>query len=121
MIFRNLDSDGDWTYGKGVQNFAREQKAIALNIQTLILSWVGDCFFNLQSGIDWKQLLNYGQQANLNAALQSLLAGAYGVVRLVSADVLFNPTTRNLAASYVVDTVYSQGVRNQINVLEGGE
>lgn len=118
MIHRQLDANHDWTFGKGVQNFAREQQAIALNIDTLLLSWVGDCFFNLQSGVNWKQLLNYGQQANLDAALQSVLSGAYGVVRLVSASVLFNPSTRNVAATYVVDTVYSQSVKNQITIFD---
>ena len=117
MIFRTLDANGDWNFGCGVQNFARGQQAIALNLQTLIQCWVGDCFFSLPTGVNWKQLMNYGQQANLNSALQSLVLRAYGVVSIVSSKIDFNATSRKFTASYTVNTVYSQQVTNQLTIL----
>lgn len=119
MIFRQLTPNGDWTFGKGVANYAQNQDAIALNILTSVKSWVGDCFFSLQFGINWKQLMNTGQQSNLNAALQNLLLRTYGVVSIVSSSVNFNPNTRLFSASYTVNTVYSQTVVDQVNILTG--
>lgn len=117
MIFRQLDVNGDWTFGKGIQNFAQNQQAIALNLQTLIRSWVGDCFFSLPTGINWKQLMNYGQSANLDSALQILILQAYGIVNVASATILFNSATRNFTASYTVNTVYSTSITSQLSIL----
>jgi hypothetical protein len=117
VIFRTLDANGDWVFGKGIQDFARGQQAIALNLQTLIQCWVGDCFFSLQTGINWKRLMNYGQQANLNSALQSLVLRAYGVVSIVSSKIDFSAGSRKFTASYTVNTVYSQQVTNQLTIL----
>ena len=120
MIFRQLAPvTNDWTFGQGYSGYAQNQQALALNIQTLVLSWVGDCFFSLQTGINWKALLNIGQQANLNAALQNLLSGAYGVMNVVDASVVVNPTTRMAIATYTVATVYSQTISAQLQVLIG--
>ena len=117
MIFRQLDANGDFTWGKGVQNFARGQQAIALNLQTLIQCWVGDCFFALQMGINWKQLMNYGPNAGLDSALQVLILRAYGVVSMVSATIRHDAQSRNFTASYTVDTVYTKAVTNQLTIL----
>lgn len=119
MIFRQLDANSDWTFGKGKSNYAQGQQAIALNIATSVRSWVGDCFFSLPSGINWKALLNVGRQKDLDAALQNLLINCYGVMAVVSASVQFSSSSRTLAATYTVDTVYSQTIKNQIQVLSG--
>lgn len=119
MIFRQLTKSNDWTFGAGLANYAQAQQAIALNIQTLVLSWVGDCFFSLPTGINWKALLNVGQQKNLNSALQVLLSNAYGVMNVVSGSVVVNPTTRMAVATYTVNTVYSQQISNQLQILIG--
>lgn len=117
MIFRQLTTSGDWTFGAGTSGFAQAEQAINLNVQTLIKSWQGDCFFDLQAGINWKGLLNVGQQKNLNAALQNLLAAAYGVVQVRTSAVAFDPFDRSLTATYTVDTVYTQNVVSQVSIL----
>lgn len=119
MIFRQLTSGGDWTFGAGLANYASAQQAIALNIQTSVLMWQGDCFFSLPGWINWKGLLNVGQKQNLNTALQTLLSKCYGVMDIVNASVIVNPTTRQFFASYTITTVYSQQVTNQVQILSG--
>lgn len=119
MNFRQLTLSGDWTFGGGLSNYASGPQAIALNIQTSVLMWQGDCFFSLPGWINWKGLLNVGQQNNLNAALQLLLSQAYGVQAIVFAAVVVNPTTRQFFATYVVDTVYSTQVTNTVQILSG--
>lgn len=119
MIFRQLTAAGDWTFGAGLANYASGQQAIALNIKTSILMWQGDCFFSLPGWVNWKGLLNVGQQRNLDIALQGILLQAYGVMEVLSATVVVNPTTRQFFATYTVDTVYSQQITNQVQILSG--
>ena len=119
MIFRQLTSSGDWTFGAGKGNYASGEQAINLNIKTSLLMWAGDCFFSLSGWINWKGLMNVGQEKNLNAALQTLLAKCYGVQAVVSSSVNLNPETRRFQAKYTVDTVYTQQVTSQVQILSG--
>lgn len=120
MIFRQLDAGGDWTFGKGAASYATGQAAVSLNLATLIRSWVGDCFFALGSGINYKQFIQTpGQQKQLDAALQALILSAYGVTAVTAATARFDPRTRRFTASWTIDTVYTQGYSGQVSVLAG--
>jgi hypothetical protein len=117
MIFRQLDVNHDWTFGKGIANYAQQDSAIALDVQTSLLSWVGDCFFDLQFGIAWARLLDTGQQANLQTALQSLILKSYGVVSVNSVSALFNPITRNLGVNFNIETIFSKSFQQQVSIV----
>lgn len=119
MIFRQIDSNGDWTFGKGIANYAQNEEAIDLNIQTAILSWVGDCFFDLQFGIDWTRFLDTGQQANLQIALQTLILSLYGVVGVETVSAVFDPVSRRLTTRYSVTTIFSRSFQSQVDILVG--
>ncbi len=119
MIFRQLTSGNDWTFGAGLSNYATGVQAINLNVQTSVLMWQGDCFFSLPGWINWKGRMNVGQKKNLNTDLQTLLSKCYGVMGVVSASAEVNATTRNFSAQYVINTVYSQQVENQVQILSG--
>lgn len=81
--------------------------------------WAGDCFWSLTGWINWKGLLNVGQQKNLNSALETLLLQCYGVMQIVSAQVVVNETTRLATAVYTVNTVYSQPIVDEVQLLSG--
>lgn len=57
MRFRALDSNWDWKFGKGIGSYSGDVQAIAYDVKSKILSWVGDCFFAMEDGIDWKNIL----------------------------------------------------------------
>ena len=115
MIFRQLDSIGDWTFGKGLNNFAVENRAIGLNIKTLLLSWVGDCFFDLEAGIDWvNRLGSKNQKTLLDLDLQRVILQSEGVTGILEfASTLFN---RKYVADFSVQTVFSKSYTDQIEV-----
>lgn len=119
MIFRQVTASGDWTFGKGTSNYAQNEAAIDLNIQTAILSWVGDCFFDLQFGIDWTRFLDTGQQTNLQVALQTLILSLYGIVGVESVSAVFDPVTRRLTTRYSVTTIFSRSFQSQVDILVG--
>lgn len=119
MIFRQLDANGDWTFGKGIANYAQNELALNLNISTTVKSWKGDCFFALQFGVDWKRFLDTGQQKNLQAGLQNAIAQCYGVVGVTAASAQFDPVTRKLSSQYKITTIFSPSYVRQISILTG--
>lgn len=119
MIFRNLDSDGDWTFGKGAANYARAERAIELNLRTRLLSWVGNCFFDLQAGIDWRARLDKGQRENLLNDLRVLILQSFGVVGINSVDATLDPETRAMRVRYDIETIYSQSFQREVEAAAG--
>jgi hypothetical protein len=114
MTFRKLDATGDWTFGQGLSNYAQDESAVDLNIQTRLLSWVGDCFFDLQAGIDWKHRLDMGQAQILVDEIKSNLIAAYGVVAVLSVSSNLDRVTRRLSVSYNIQTFFSPSFQQTI-------
>ena len=113
MIFRNLDSNHDFTFGSGLANYISGNAAIGLNIETRILSWVGDCFFDTGAGIDWSNRLGSKNQLTLlKLDLQRIILQSYGVTGIVSLNV--GLTGRGFYATYTVNTIFSSGYSNTV-------
>lgn len=121
MKFRSLDANGDWMYGQGVGSYATGKAAIALAIATRLRLWRGECAFSTASGVDYTNLLDKGQEANLATALQNAILQTPGVVKIVSMPFSLNPRTRAMSVGPVtVETIYGQVFLAQINDLIGG-
>jgi hypothetical protein len=115
MIFRNLDEGGDWTFGKGKNDYVDQNSAIGINIKTRILSWVGDCFFDTEAGIDWiNRLGSKNQRELLELDLRNLILQSEGVTGILSFST--NLIGRDFTADYSVQTVYSQSYTDLIEV-----
>lgn len=118
MIFRNLDSNHDWTFGQGQGCYIQQNAAIGLNIETRLLSWVGDCFFDTTAGIDWANRLgSKNQRALLKADLKRIILQSYGVTGIVSFDT--NLTGRTFTAHYTVNTIFTTNYRNTVTMELG--
>lgn len=115
MIFRTISTDGDWNFGKGINDYAQNEEAINLNIKTRLLSWVGDCFFALQDGIDWRSRLDTGQQRALVEEIKSNLLRAFGVVGINSVEAIFDGQTRVLRITYNIQTIFSPSFQETIS------
>ena len=114
MIFRSLDSTGDWQFGQGLESYAFGEQAIGLNIKTRILSFVGNCFFDMLAGINWLIYLGtpVKQQKTL-LSIQACILQSYGVTSVNS--VALNETaqgganiTFNIYDIYIPTAPYSQ-------------
>lgn len=111
MIVRALDSNHDWTFGKGRNNYLRNFDAINQNIKSRLLSWVGDCFFALQEGVDWRNLLDKGQKQNLELAIKTIILQSYGVIALEELSSILDEN-RKLTIEYVIDTIFGKTFEN---------
>ncbi len=114
MIFRSLTTDGDWQFGQGINSYLRNEDAINANIKTRLLSWVGDCFFALSDGIDWRNRLDVGQQDALVEEIKSNLLQAYGVMEINDVQAIFDGDTRTVRLLYDIRTIFSPSFRGVI-------
>lgn len=108
MRVRSLDIDGDWTFGKGQNNYKTDSKAIQQNLSTRLRSFLGDCFFATTEGIDWWNLLGAKSTIPLNLAINATILKTTGVTGIVKST-LTSDNNRKLTLSYEVTTVFSDG------------
>ena len=86
MRFRNLDSSGDWVFGKGRNSFLQNTDALMMNIKTRLLSFLNDCFFDTEAGVDWWNLLGAKDKKSLLASIQRVVLRSSQVKKIVNLD-----------------------------------
>lgn len=106
MRTRALDSDGDWTFGAGRNNYKRDMKSVSQNISTRLASFLGDCFFDLGAGLDWLNLLGAKDQTPLNLAISAVILNTQDVTGLLQLSIV-RDADRNVTVRYRVQTAYS--------------
>ena len=104
-----MDSNHDWTFGQGISNYLTESQEIALNAQTRILSFLGDCFFATNEGIDWWNLLDYNKQEQLENSVSATIAQTPGIEKIENVE-LINGANRLVTLNYNVYDVYSTAI-----------
>lgn len=106
-ICRAIDSNGDWLFGKGKNDYITNNAEIAQDIQTRLLSFLGDCFFDATAGIDWFNFLSGSKNQNaLNLAVNSTILNTAGVQGMIQLSVNLS-SVRIFNVQYRVQTVYS--------------
>lgn len=119
MIVRAIDNTGDWTYGQGIQDYRSGNDAIAQSIRTRLSSFLGNCFFAVNDGIDWFNLLGKNNQVAINLSVSACILNTTGVTGIQQLSVNVS-TQRNINIQYRVQTVYSvQGVNGNFQYALG--
>lgn len=108
MRVRAVDSNHDWTFGSGLQDYKIDDRAVSQNVKTRLLSFYRDCFFDLEAGIDWFNLLSRGTESLLLLSIKQCIVNTEGVVGINSVDIDFNRYERHLTVKYDIKTVYSK-------------
>lgn len=111
MRVRALDVNGDWTFGKGKNDYLIDIDAVAQNIQTRLLMFLGDCFFSLTDGIDWFNLLGSKNEAGLVLAVKTVLVNTPGVTGIEQVSVSLS-TSRAIKITFNVQTSYGRNIQN---------
>lgn len=116
MRVRLLDASGDWTFGAGQNNYLTANAAVAQTIACRILSFLGDCFFATNAGIDWFTFLGGSKsQIALELAINAIILNSPNVTGMVSLSVNLDRATRAFSVVYEVTSSFGnvQGVVNQ--------
>lgn len=83
MRFRTLDGNWDWNFGRGLSDYSDEAISIAYDVKSKILSWYGDCFFDADAGIDWKNILGTkDQKETLDLSIKRIILEEENVTEL---------------------------------------
>ena len=116
MIISRTDSTtNDWSFGKGLSNYARDEEAVEQNIRSRVLSWAYDCFFAQTDGIDYSSLLDKGQQNNLLLAIRQTILSSFGVLNVTSLSATLDSVTRKINIVYSANTIFGQAINIKIN------
>ena len=115
-MFRNLDYNGDWQFGNGIGSYVTDEQEIAVNLKTRIMSFLGDCFFATNEGIDWWNLLDYRYQDRLESTVQEVVKNTPGVTAINSIDVLVG-ANRQIKIQYNIQTIYSQSYIDEVTPI----
>lgn len=107
MRVRNLDKNGDWSFGHSQLDYSKEINAITLDIQMRLKEWYNDCFFNLAQGIPWDvRLGSHNQKDLLDEDVQNTVQDVEGVLSVFNfSSVVIN---RKYTCQFEVYTIYSQ-------------
>lgn len=116
MIIRAIDENGDWIFGKGKNSYNRENLAIMENIQTRLMLFKNDCFFDLDTGIDWWNLLGSKDLQKLLFEIKQTIINSYGVAELLDFDSNFS-LPRILSLSYKVKLINEEELSDTTEVL----
>ena len=117
MIFRALDSNLDWTFGQGKTNYLQTNLAISANIATRLRSFLNNCFFDMNAGIDWITFLGTpGTQEELGLRIKALILLSYGVINCTDVSVDLNRGSRQATITYTINTIYSSNYQQNIQV-----
>lgn len=108
---RQLDKDGDRTFGKGTANYIDQDLGISQNIQTRLKSIQGDFFLDTNANIDWFNIL--GQKNNEDIIKSEVYRVAFntdGVITVNSVSISTDEL-RNATINVSVDTIYKQDLQ----------
>ena len=119
MSVRAIDENRDWMFGQGRQSYKTNEAELGQEINTRVLSFLGDCFFAQNEGIDWWSLLERGRQNEelLRRSVSLTILQTEGVTAINSVDFIKNG--RDMRILYDVQTIYSQSYQQQIEVNNG--
>jgi hypothetical protein len=105
MIVRAIDSAGDWLFGKGKNDYKKNIEAVAQSIRTRLQSHLGDCFWAVDQGVDWFNLLGSKKRLELELVITSTILNTPEVTSLI--EVLFSvDENRVMLIQYSVNTIY---------------
>lgn len=105
---RALDSNHDWQFGKGRNDYKQNQKAVAQNLDTRLSSFLGDCFFAMNEGVDWFNLNGGKSTLAVDLAASTVILNTAYVTGLIALSSRLDSATRAYTVSYEVETVYGR-------------
>jgi hypothetical protein len=107
MKVRAIDSQNDWTFGKGKNDYKSGIDACAQNIKTRLQLFLGDCFFALENGIDWFNLNGSKNIEMISISVRTTILNTPDVIGINSLSISLD-NSRVLSFQYEASTVYGE-------------
>jgi|GEM_PF-256017 len=123
MIYRKLDENGDYTFGRR-NAFYSDIEAVAQAVKTRLLHFKGEWWENIYDGTPFFQEVA-GQffpaadnAAQVDLIFSERILGTQGVTEITAFDSQINPQTREYSASITIMTIYN--IEFQANITGDG-
>ena len=124
MRVRRIDENGDWTFGQGLLNYAKDNEAVAQNVKTRIKSFRNDWILDITANIDWFTLMSSrNNEETILSEVRRVCKATYGV-QSVNAVELTNITgndeqLREANISVSLTTIFGDVINDTIGVSYG--
>lgn len=105
MIVRSVDSDNDWNFGKGKNDYKRDKDALAQVIKTTLQNFLGDCFFAVSDGMDWWNLLGSKRREELELNVATTILNIPEVTELIEVSSVLDEN-RAIRLQYSCNSIY---------------
>lgn len=112
MKYRRLDSNGDYVFGQGNQDFLYDSEAVAQACVTRLKLLLGEWWEDLSSGFPlWQEILGKsGSESHIKAIndlIRRRILNTTGVKEIISFESSFNSTTRKFYYQTEINTDYT--------------
>ncbi len=121
MIYRMLDSDGDYVFGRGKHAYLEGIDAVAQAIKTRLLLLYAEWWEDREDGLPlWEQILAApGSQDSINAVdliFKERIEGTTGVLSLLGYESDFDRDNRKYTFKAAVETMYGDLIISNLGV-----
>lgn len=121
MIYRMLDSDGDYVFGRGKHAYLEGIDAVAQAIKTRLLLLYAEWWEDREDGLPlWEQILTApGSQDSLTAVdliFKERIEGTTGVLSLLGYESDFDRDNRKYTFKAAVETMYGDLIISNLGV-----
>lgn len=107
MKVAGLDSDNDWTFGRGLATYKTNKAAVVQSVTTRLKSFANDWFLDMSANIDWIGLTGQlGAQSRIIAEVERVVLSTNGVAKLDSIDVTDNRASRRATITIRYSTIF---------------
>lgn len=116
---RAVDVNNDWLFGQGRGSYRTGDPAIQQDIKTSLQCWLNDCFWRMNFGVDWANLLgarNPAAQANILLQCRQVILNVAGVTRVNAVNASIDSRTRALSIQYNVSDIFSTNVVGSVSI-----
>lgn len=109
MKYRKLDANGDYTFGRGNQDFFVDSpQAVAQAIQTTLALFQGEWFIDTSAGVPWlTQIVGFNTQVLYDDVIKKKVQQVQGVTSIDSYSSTLDRVSRLLTVNMTVTTDFS--------------
>lgn len=115
-MVRQIDKNGDWTFGQGLGNYIIDDDEIGQNVTTRLKSFKNDYFLDTEQYIDW--LNDLGKKNNIDLVIENVrrvVSETTGVLRVNDVSIIDN-INRNANISINFDTINNKNVLREVGI-----
>jgi hypothetical protein len=123
MIYRMLDSDGDYVFGRGKHAYLEGIEAVAQAIKTRLLLLYSEWWEDREDGLPlWEQILSAPASEDSLTAVDLLfkerIENTTGVLSLLGYESSFDRERRKYTFTAAVETMYGELIVSNTGVSE---